>query len=489
MRSTCSSSGGSDVFDKLLTLRLADGRSSCYGKGRTERAIRESMQKLMAAVKKHGREGRWQEALALVSRDATEASGLEPDAICMSAVVSACAKNRDSWPQSMSVLVQLLDSAVEPTTVTLNTGISVFTRAQRWASATHLAKAMESLVLEPDMFSKSAALTALDRTTRWQSAVSLQLAMATQLLATDVVCCTSLLTSCNKAGRWQLAAEMMEDFISDDSNALNAGLFNAAMMLSSQDVARSRPWAAACEMVALFRRSSRLSDARVLPAAFKYDAVLDVCRQCKAWQQSLALWALLKTAGSRPDSTRWCKAARARTAGRTSAEIWTEALAMMQQMSNSYVRAATWLGGERGCVSADWHIALALLVQMQREVLQVAVLDNNDLANLMSAAGTWRMALHGLQGQRLSDDIRKLRVSSERRFAGRCGKHEYRSYRIQVSVAVVESCRSAARRTGSKRSLGSDPSRCLRAWRPLGLGRISAGRSLYRDQACSQRRL
>ncbi|CAE7820860.1 rsmF, partial [Symbiodinium sp. CCMP2456] len=202
---------------------------------------------------------------------------LEPDAICYSAVASACVKC-NSWAPALSLLCAAI-AHQGLGLVPANAMLGALEIPGLWEASCRLLQEMQTSFVLPDVISYSVAISACERTAEWCTALELLRSMEQQSVSSNIIACTSAISACASGGAWQQALGL---FAALPGRSLSANLVTYGTTISA--CARAVQWQRAVTLMEQFYEWPRVQQA----SSTMLNAVIYACARGAQWRPALA---------------------------------------------------------------------------------------------------------------------------------------------------------------------------------------------------------
>ncbi|CAE7417472.1 EMB2654 [Symbiodinium natans] len=234
-----------------------------------------------SAAARAGSQGRWGEALVLLSALETQ---LQANVISYNATLSALEK-RGCWQKAAALGASLEVSKLQPSAVTLGTVLSSCSRAGQWARAEAVFCKVLYIAADCNLVVLNSAVNAHARAGRWRNA-SLMLSSARDLqLRTDSVTGNTVLGAC-EAGGWPAALALFTSFRRSQLPGTTTTLNTA---ISSAERGLQWPWS-----LQLFECSDQKD-------TITFNATLSAIEKSSEWPKALQLLDELEDSSLRKD--------------------------------------------------------------------------------------------------------------------------------------------------------------------------------------------
>ncbi|CAJ1345546.1 unnamed protein product [Effrenium voratum] len=304
----------------------------------------------------------WDRALALLGR--MPQVSLQPDLVCVSAAMSACA-SAGQWLAAMKLFQDASDASdASPDLICLNTLISSLEQQGLWEQAVTTLRATST----PNMITYNAAISVCDKAGQWQLATYLMGEAASRRLSPGVVTYNSCISSCQQSSSWEMSLHLLDE-MSTGRLAPDVISFTSVISVCAQ----AGLWQTATHVL------HRMLHRSIPPNDVTYSALMVACAKSEQWQMSLVLL----------EDLRGESAANALPTSPTS-------LPRSVIVCNSALSAL-----EKG---RQWHLALRLLWRMQAARLADEI-SRNAAISACEKCGQWQAALQLLKSQASQNQV------------------------------------------------------------------------------------
>eukprot|EP00435_Cladocopium_sp_Y103_P016195 s361_g4.t1 len=274
-----------------------------------------------------------------------------------------------AWPISLATLGTLPITSLEPSVITVSTGIAAMARSSRWRGA------VQTLALTAsNEVAYGAALSACEAKSQWKEAATLLETIDLRALQTNLIISNTAISSFS----WHLAVLALRD--ASEERLADEISYNAAISACE----KSGQWQWALELL------SQALGARLI-SEVGYSAAASACEKSEKWQW--ALWLMTEAQQSKLQlDVIFCSAV---ISACQKCEEWPRALMMFHELSSlpcdlvAYNAAiAAWETGNQ------WPEAFGLLQEIETQTLQPDVISH---CSALACRGAWPSALARLE--------------------------------------------------------------------------------------------
>ena len=221
-----------------------------------------------------------------------EKDGYTPNAFHYSAIISKCAKKKQSG-KALELLKRMITQGVAPSAPVFCAAIDACAKVGQYKSAISLLNDMEDTYgVKPTVKCFSAAITSCEKAAKWEEAVKLLRKMAKKGVKPDVVVYSSVISACEKCAEWEKALEFLAE-MEEVGVPPNVVSYNATI--------------SACEKgrqpVSALSLLAQMKEKGTQPNVVSYSSTISACEKggAKYTDAALSMFAEMKKAGINPD--------------------------------------------------------------------------------------------------------------------------------------------------------------------------------------------